>query len=125
MLRRLRLFALLAIAALLTNSQCYALCLGSFSGFASEQRGDGCHNSSPSKKTDRNRPCDHRFSRITGVEPSTSISDLAIAGNASPFLFNSTIPAGLNRIDEHDFAVPEQGSPPGYGWSSSITVLRI
>jgi len=121
--RRVQTLALLAIAALLANSQCYAFCLSSLCQSSLEQRHDDCHGSS--SNTNQSRRCHHRYSSLTSVEASQNISNLVIVQHASAFLLNGTIRTRLDPIREHNFAASERGSPPGYVWSSSITVLRI
>jgi hypothetical protein len=112
MARWVHMVAVLAMAVLIANSQCYALCLASIC------QTDSCHHSSHSSK-DGNSGCHYWQSNSAGVEASPDLAKIPAA----------PLPAVAVYLPGHIFLVGfsqgysqplERGSPPG-----KSSVLRI
>ena len=125
MVRWVQLTVLLAIAALLANSQCYARCLLSMPGQASSQSDSGCHHSSPSKHGNQSQ-CDYQHHSVTAN--SEAKVDLPTVSVLS--FFPLTIVTTASAVSSHARSVltnllAERASPPDKPLFLAISVLRL
>jgi hypothetical protein len=124
MYRRLHTLALLAIAALLANAQCYALCLTSGAQSPCVKHSAHCHHASPSKNGN-NSDCNHQQSVSLSTEAAPDLAKTLAAPLLLPAVFLplhfvlSGDPAQMHVTSR------ERGSPPGDPIFHSPTILRI
>ena len=115
-----RIFALIAVAALLANAQCYDVCV-SAAGESDHTPSSACHHQKSSQGG--SIPCPHQYSEISSPE----------AGNAKISIETTTIltlPAltrdsSATAADSQFLPQADTASPPGGHGCSTISVLRI
>ena len=112
MARWVHMVAVLAMAALIANSQCYALCLASIC------HTDDCHHSSHSS-SDGNSGCHYGQANSAGVEASPDLAKIPVASLPAAAVH---LPAQVFLVgSSQGYSQPlERGSPPG-----KSAVLRI
>jgi len=119
------MIAVLAIAALFANSQCYALCFASRCQTVSTQK-QGCHESSHSQK-DGTKDCQHRQADLTSTEASPDLAKKPAVSLAVVTLLPLTAAfvSGAGRFPQRHAMLEQRGSPPGTPLFLSLSVLRI
>jgi hypothetical protein len=123
---RINLWVLLAVAALLANIQCYAVCIHSASDITTEHHSHGCHHTSHSKEGGSSH-CSHQQWDSTSI---ASRSDLAqISAPLVPvftLLFRGSLfPAESVGVVQRHLNLSERGSPPPQPLFVCFSVFRI
>jgi len=124
--RWVHVIAVLAVAALFVNSQCYALCLASLHQTILQSMASGCHKSSHSQN-EGDAGCHHRQGDLTSTEASPDLAKipavslpvvtlLPLSDNRAP---------GTARFTQRHATRQQRGSPPGTPLFLSLSVLRI
>lgn len=116
--------ALLGIAAILANSQCYALCLASVSQSACIKHSAHCHHESPASDDGSSR-CDHRQSGSISAEASPDVAKTLAAPSSFTAVFLPAQSLLSGRLRQGPFTPPERELPPDKPLSRSLAVLRI
>ena len=125
MARWVQVTVLLAIAALLANSQCYARCLLSMPGQTSSQSDSGCHHSSHSEHGNQSQ-CDYRNHSVTAnAEAKVDLANVS----ALSFFPLTIVTTASSAICSAHSALPnllaERASPPDKPLFLAISVLRL
>ena len=119
MKRRVQLTVLLAIAALIANSRCYARCL------TSSQSHSGCHHSSSSNRSG-SQPCNYQH-HSEAAAPELKVDVAKVPALPSlPLAFVSTA-SDMNFGPRYAFTkdLAERASPPPSPLFLTISVLRL
>lgn len=117
----IRAFALIAVAALLANAQCYGTCGSAAYGSTQTHSTNSCHHQKSSHENDA--PCPHQHSDFTG--PAVGITKVTVAA-ATPILpmFEADSSAGV--VESQFLSQVLIGSPPGSShFCPTVSVLRI
>jgi len=120
------MIAVLAIAALFANSQCYALCFASRCQTVSKQEPGGCHKPAHSQK-DGTKDCQHRQADLTSTEASPDLAKIPAISLAVVTLLPpvGALAWGAGRFPQKHPASQQRRSPPGIPLFLSLSVLRI
>jgi hypothetical protein len=126
MVRWASIFAVLAIAALFINGQCYALCFASLCKQAVAQDSAGCHQSSHQQHNET-QDCPHRHANLVSAEVTPDLVKAQAAYvHVSPCLMPVPERAPYSeRFSRIGNALEQRGSPPGTPLFLSLSVLRI
>jgi hypothetical protein len=119
--RWIQTLVLVAVAALLANSQCQALCLASAAQIAPQQDHASCHHSSQSK-TNGGSHCNHRHSDSISTEASPDGGNLAAPVQLFVAAIGATpvqLKAGCSLLSA------SESSPPANPLFLSFSVLRL
>ena|SRR5579875_981261 len=115
----IRAAALLAIAALFTNAQCYGKCTVAGCGSAQIPSG-GCHHHKAPQHDEQD--CTHHHSEFTTAEAGIAKADV---GNWVPFVALPAVQSTGVLIPPPVLVIQDTGSPPDRLTPPTITVLRI
>jgi hypothetical protein len=126
MMRWASVIAVLAMAALFINGECYALCFASLCEQTAAHEATGCHQPSH-EQNHGSQDCPHRHTNLAGVEVAPDLVKAQAAYvPVSPCLmpFPERAPQ-LVRFSRTGNTLEQRGSPPGTPLFLSISVLRI
>jgi hypothetical protein len=117
---RIRVLALIGVAALLANAQCYAKCAMTAvdSGHAPS---DSCHHRESSQGDPA--PCPNQHAELSG--PEAGIAKISLETTTVLSLPILTRDPSAAVRDPQVFAQVDTGSPPGGNCRSTISVLRV
>jgi hypothetical protein len=125
MRRWVNMIAVLAIAALFANSQCYALCFAARCQTVSTQKASGCHEKSRSQ-SDGAKDCQHGQADLTSTEASPDLAKLpAVSLTVVTLLPPAAFTPEAGRFPQTRATLQQRGSPPGTQLFLSLSVLRI
>src|SRR5258708_1230972 len=115
----IRACALVAVAALLANAQCYGACGSSACGSA-QTPSNSCHHHKSSHEDAA--PCPHQHPEFAG--PEVGIANISLA-MAPPTLLVLTADSTPVFAAPQLLSRPNTGPPPGGDICSRVSVLRI
>lgn len=115
----IRAAALLAIAALITNAQCYGKCTVAECSSAQIPSG-GCHHHQAPQQDQQN--CVHHHSEFTTAEVGTAKAEVA---NWVPVVALLAVYSTVVLTEPPVLAKQDTGSPPDRLTPRLVTVLRI
>lgn len=115
----IRVFVLVAVAALVWNAQCYGNCYSTVCG-SPDTQSDSCHHHQKSSHDDAR--CPYQHSEFASPEVGIAKISLAIGALGVPVLAVDSIDA---LTEAHLLTQPDTGPSPRGGISSTISVLRI
>jgi hypothetical protein len=118
---RIRVFALIGVAALLANAQCYATCAMAAAGSGHAPSDDSCHHRKSSQGDPA--PCPNQHSELSG--PEAGIAKISLETTTILSLPILTQDSSAAVRDPQGFVKVDTGSPPGANCCSTISVLRI
>jgi hypothetical protein len=113
-------FALVAVAALLCNAQCYANCVNTARDSDRAPSGS-CHHHKSSQGDAA--PCPHQHSEFSG--PEAGVAKLSLETITTLTLPALTQDLSAAVSDPQLLPRADTGSPPGASCRSAISVLRI
>jgi hypothetical protein len=116
----IRILALIGVAALLGNAQCYAKCVIAACG-SSHAPSDSCHHQKTSQGD--SAPCPRQYSDISG--PEAGIARVSLETTTIVTLPVLTQDSSAVVSDPQFLAQVDTGSPPGRNCWSTISVLRL
>ena len=125
MARWVRMVVLVAIAALLANSQCYARCLASVQQEASSAH-SGCHHSSSSKHGSKSQCDDQHHSESVTAETRVDVAKVSTSSLAPIAMLFSVAPnLSVANCWLASRSLPERASPPDKPLFLAISILRL
>lgn len=113
------MFVLVAVAALVWNTQCYGNCYSTVCG-SPDTPSDSCHRHQKSSHDDAR--CPYQHSEFASPEVGIAKISLAIGTPGVPLL---AIDSNDGFAESQLLTQPDTGSPPGGNISSTSSVLRI
>ena len=116
----IRIFALIGVASLLANAQCYDKCV-STAGGADHSPSNSCHHQKSSQQDFV--PCPHQYSELSS--PEAGIVKISLETNTILTLPVLTQDSSATAGDPQFLPQVDAASPPGGYCCSTISVLRI